>query len=252
MIPLPNTNWKTKSRTLRRFQNLPPANLTKDQVMINETIQHSTNKLLVKVRPCVVSVISYSAAPLRHNGEFFGKILDPHKVGNKLISSGIIVGKSGHIITAYDAVPANQIEVKLFRHVPNVFKAQIQKVDKNLHLALLKIVDPGNFPVCNLGNSSVLNVGDLVYAVGSPYGFSQTVTSGIISSNRKKMNVHGDIFQKLIQTDAAINKGNNGGPLVNIRGEVIGINAIVYSTNAGNAGINFAIPVNDVKTLLQK
>ncbi|MBT7767393.1 MAG: trypsin-like serine protease, partial [Bdellovibrionales bacterium] len=114
----------------------------------------------------------------------------------------------------------------------------------------IKITGPGHFPNCAMGNSDKVKVGDFVYAIGSPFGFSQTITAGIVSSNRKKINIQGDVFKQMIQTDAAINKGNNGGPLVDVDGKVVGVNMATFTTSSGNTGIGFAVPVNDVRQML--
>jgi serine protease Do len=91
----------------------------------------------------------------------------------------------------------------------------------------------------------LIEVGDLVLAIGSPFGFSRTVTMGIVSSNRRRLGIDGTRYPDMIQTDAAINEGNDGGPLVNIRGEVIGINMACYMPDNHYSGIGFAIPIND-------
>ncbi|MBF0298680.1 MAG: trypsin-like peptidase domain-containing protein, partial [Oligoflexia bacterium] len=228
----------------------------------NERQQATAAKDIIKnLRPCVVTVISYQNEVLKPNGNNYIKLLDPYKDGNKSISSGIVIDPRGIVLTTMDAIPSNKIEVKLFRRKPNVFDAEILKVDNNLNLALLQIKGIGVGPTgeivgaptiytCPLGDSTGMQIGDIVYAIGSPYGFADTVTSGIISSNRKKVRIEENIFRELIQTDATINKGNNGGPLVNIDGEVIGVNAAIYSENATFTGIGFAIPINNTKRFI--
>lgn len=228
----------------------------------NEVQQATATKDVIKtIRPCVVTIISYQNEVLKPNGNNYIKLLDPYKDGNKLISSGIVVDPRGIVLTTLDAIPSNKIEVKLFRRKPNVFDAEILKVDNDLNLALLQIKGIGVGPTgevlgaptiftCPLGDSTSMQIGDIVYAIGSPYGFAETVTSGIISSNRKKMRIEANVFRELIQTDATINKGNNGGPLVNIDGEVIGVNTAIYSENSTFSGIGFAIPINNTKRFI--
>lgn len=218
----------------------------------SQAVQNETEDILDRVRPCVVSVVSYVDTIIDHQDPSSVRLLDPYQKGKRVISSGIIINRDGVILTTKNAVPSRQIEVKLYRRVPNVFKADIIMVDEPSNLALLQAVEGTGFPVCRLGDSDLISVGDIVYAVGSPYGFASTVTSGIVSSTRRKLTAEGLTFRNVIQTDAMINDGNSGGPLINIRGEVIGINAAMYSENAADSGIGFAIPVNDAKGFLRR
>jgi serine protease Do len=249
-LPQLKKQLAAKSKKIKKFTPLPKSRNKTGAPFISETMEQATGRVLRHVRPCVVNVTSFNSKPLRFRGDSFGRILEPYQAGNVLVSSGIMVSTSGDIITSYDAVPTNNIEVKLFRGKPNVFKAKIVKVDKALQLAHLKLTGGDRFPNCALGNSDKVRVGDFVYAIGSPYGFSQTITGGIVSSNRKKINIQGDIFKHMIQTDAAINKGNNGGPLVNVDGQVVGVNMATFTTSSGSTGIGFAVPINDVRQLL--
>ena len=227
--------------------NQNPADSQNGSGSINQmAIQNGVKDILSNVRPCVVTVVSYVDTVLTHYNLSNTKTLDPYKEGTKIISSGLIINKDGLILTTKDAVPSNQIEVKLYKRKPNVYKANIFKVDNNLDLALLKINNLSNLTSCNLGDSNSIEVGDIVYAVGSPFGFSGTITSGIVGSNRKKIKIEGNLYKSLIQTDAVINEGNNGGPLVDIFGNVIGINSAIYSETSIYSGIGFAIPVNEV------
>jgi len=116
----------------------------------------------------------------------------------------------------------------------------------------LKILANDVFPAIILGNSDLVEIGDIVFAVGSPFGFSRTVTMGIVSSNRRDLSIDGTKYPDLIQTDAAINEGNDGGPLVNIRGEVIGVNMAYYRPNSRFSGIGFAVPINDVRNFVTR
>ncbi|MBF0314639.1 MAG: trypsin-like peptidase domain-containing protein [Oligoflexia bacterium] len=217
-----------------------------------ERKQMSAIKDVIKrIRPCVVTVVCYQNEVLKPQGNSAIKLLDPYKEGNKITSTGIVVDGRGVILTTVDAIPSNKIEVKLFRRKPNVFEAEILKVDDKLNLALLQVKGVSNLFSCPLGDSTMTQIGDIVYAIGSPFGFAETVTSGIISSNRKKIRIEGNTFKELVQTDAIINQGNNGGPLVNIDGEVIGINAAIYSENAAFSGIGFAIPINNTKRFIK-
>ena len=164
--------------------------------------------------------------------------------------SGFILDKAGHVLTNFHVVEgANRgIEVKLSNK--RSFKATVVGTDKIHDLALLKIDAPELQPV-TLADSSQLAVGEKVYAIGNPFGLAGTMTQGIISSIRSIRNGDGAPIEDAIQTDAAINPGNSGGPLLNSRGEVIGINTMIASNGAEqSSGIGFAIPINTAKAVL--
>ena len=163
--------------------------------------------------------------------------------------SGFILDKAGHVLTNFHVIAdANRIEVMLSdkRH----FKARIVGYDRVHDLALLQIDAPSLQPV-TLADSTGLVVGQKVYAIGNPFGLSGTMTQGIISSIRSIRGPQGAPIEDAIQTDAAINPGNSGGPLLNSRGEVIGINSLIATGGAEqSSGIGFAIPINTAKAVL--
>jgi S1-C subfamily serine protease len=164
--------------------------------------------------------------------------------------SGFILDKAGHVLTNYHVVVgANRgIEVRLSNK--RSYKATVVGSDKTHDLALLQIDAPNLEPV-TLADSTELAVGQKVYAIGNPFGLSGTMTRGIISSIRSIRNGDGAPIEDAIQTDAAINPGNSGGPLLNSRGEVIGINTMIASNGAEqSSGIGFAIPINTAKAVL--
>jgi S1-C subfamily serine protease len=166
--------------------------------------------------------------------------------------SGFVLDKSGHILTNYHVVAgANRnggIEVQLYNK--RRYKARVVGADKSHDLALLQIDAPNLQPVV-LADSSRLNVGQKVYAIGNPFGLSGTMTRGIISAIRPIRNADNVPIEDAIQTDAAINPGNSGGPLLNSSGEVIGINTMIASNGADqSSGIGFAIPINTAKAVL--
>ena len=164
--------------------------------------------------------------------------------------SGFILDKAGHVLTNFHVVEgANRgIEVKMSNK--RSFKATVVGTDKIHDLALLKI-DAPDLQAVTLADSSQLAVGEKVYAIGNPFGLSGTMTQGIISSIRSIRNGDGAPIEDAIQTDAAINPGNSGGPLLNSRGEVIGINTMIASNGAEqSSGIGFAIPINTAKAVL--
>jgi len=163
--------------------------------------------------------------------------------------SGFVLDKAGHVLTNFHVIEgANRgIEVKLSNK--RSYKATVVGTDKVHDLALLKIDAPDLQPVI-LADSSQIAVGEKVYAIGNPFGLSGTMTQGIISSIRSIRSTDGAPIEDAIQTDAAINPGNSGGPLLNSRGEVIGINTMILSNSDQNAGIGFAIPINTAKAVL--
>ena len=192
-----------------------------------------------KALPSVVNITSKSMT----FNFFYGQVPQEGQ------GSGFILDKAGHVLTNFHVIAdANRIEVMTSdkRH----FKATIVGTDKGHDLALLQINAPNLQPV-TLSDSTDLTVGQKVYAIGNPFGLTGTMTRGIISSIRSIKGPEGAPIEDAIQTDAAINPGNSGGPLLNSRGEVIGINTLIASNGAEqSSGIGFAIPVNTAKAVL--
>ncbi|MGB8012816.1 MAG: trypsin-like peptidase domain-containing protein [Terriglobales bacterium] len=162
--------------------------------------------------------------------------------------SGFVIDKEGRILTNYHVIAeARQVEVTL--HNRKKYKATIVGTDKSHDLAIVQIKAPDLQPM-TLGNSSNLQVGQKVYAIGNPFGLAGTLTRGIVSSIRQVQEPDGLVIDEAIQTDAAINPGNSGGPLLNWHGEVIGINTMIASSVGQSAGIGFAIPINTAKAVV--
>jgi serine protease Do len=163
--------------------------------------------------------------------------------------SGVIVSEEGHVVTNHHVIAGQQkIQVRL--HDGQALPARLIGEDSLLDIAVLKIDGKGPFTPLKLGDSNEVQVGQLVFAVGNPFGLGETVTQGIISAKERSLS---DNQRDLFQTDAAINPGNSGGPLVNLRGEIIGINVAIFSPdreNPGFQGVGFSIPANDVKESL--
>jgi serine protease Do len=159
--------------------------------------------------------------------------------------SGVIVTESGYILTNNHVVgKADDIEVKLSDG--SKYKGRVVGKDEFTDLAVVKIEAQG-LPTASLGNSEELEQGDWVVAIGSPFGLEQTITAGIVSA--KGRHVGSSQYNNFIQTDASINPGNSGGPLVNMSGQVIGINTMIYSESGGNQGIGFAVPSNLARSI---
>jgi len=188
------------------------------------------------------------------NKFFGGQMPDEEGPDNQVresLGSGFIVDSKGYIITNNHVIEkADKIFVKLSTDPDNQDlgrPAHVIGVDKATDLAVIKIDTSSPLPTVKLGNSDMAQVGDWVEAIGSPFALAQTVTAGIVSAkNRTIEKGAGGQFQHFIQTDAAINPGNSGGPLLNMNGEVIGVNTAIYTQSAGYQGIGFAMPSNTV------
>ena len=163
------------------------------------------------------------------------------------LGSGVIVSSNGYIITNFHVVEkADRIRVSLMGEPAMVsYPAKVVGTDRETDLAVIKIDVNHPLPIARLGNSDSMQVGDWVLAIGSPFGLKSTVTAGIVSAKGRNI-VPGRQFQSFIQTDAAINPGNSGGPLVNMDGEVIGINTAIYTESSGYQGVGFAMPSNTI------
>ncbi len=220
------------------------------------------------VKPAVVSVYSekivkYQAPefPFPFGDDFFRQFFGQqfsnpreqpreYKVPQRGMGSGMIIDKQGHILTNYHVVAdVDKLNVRLADQ--RRFDAEIVGTDPRSDVAIIKIKGkvPDDLPTVDLGDSDALQAGDLVIAVGAPFGLTQTVTQGIISATGRE-DVGISDYEDFLQTDAPINPGNSGGPLVNMRGQVIGMNSAI-ATNIGQfAGVGFAIPVNMIKTML--
>lgn len=212
------------------------------------------------VEPAVVSVNVIKTEVVRARSPFGFGFFDffgyPMQRQVQSIGSGVIYDEEGYIITnAHVVSGATQIKVVL--PDKREFDAGIVGIDQIHDIAKLKI--SGNkLPVAKLGDSKNLIIGEWSIALGNPYGFlmndsKPSVSVGVISALNRSFAPREDRhnYKAMIQTDAAVNPGNSGGPLVNINGEVIGINTFIFSENGGNIGIGFAIPINSVKAILQ-
>ncbi|HZT61093.1 MAG TPA: DegQ family serine endoprotease [Pyrinomonadaceae bacterium] len=230
-------------------------------------VQNSYAAIVSRVAPAVVTVrserrVKADESPFADNPmlrELFGDRMprgqqqqqQPRTEKQEGLGSGVIVSPDGYILTNHHVIEgAQQITVELTDN--RVFNAKLVGSDQPSDLAVLKI-DATNLPVLSLGDSDRAQVGDVVLAVGNPLGIGQTVTSGIISAKGRTTGLGDGGFEDFIQTDAAINRGNSGGALVNTNGELVGINSQILSPSGGSIGIGFAIPANmarDVMTQL--
>lgn len=222
-----------------------------------DALNRERRALVASVIPSVVSIKTSKRIPVRRSGmdpfEFFYRnsrqFRNPNEqamVQNSL-GSGVIVSAEGHVITNNHVVDqVDEIEVQLSDG--RTKKARLVGADAQVDLAVLKIDEPNVKPL-KFGDSDAVQAGDFVLAIGNPFGFEETVTDGIISSKGRPNRVDG--FGDYLQTNAAINPGNSGGPLINLQGEIIGINTAIISRSGTSSGIGFAIPSNSVKSALE-
>jgi len=247
-------NWSDSGNTNESPQDVAAHNHAKS---LSNAFRGASEKVL----PAVVTIQSFSKGSRRSEQqgnlpeelqthpyfkEYFDKQTAPSpKSSGELqrmgMGSGVIVDPSGIILTNNHVVKdADMLKIKL--HDGRQFEATEWKTDPKTDIAVVKIPTTSDLPVANIGNSDQLDVGDWVIAVGAPFGLDETVTAGIISAKSRGLGIADR--EEFLQTDAAINPGNSGGPLVNLDGEVVGINTAISSTSGGYQGIGFAVPVN--------
>ena len=210
-----------------------------------------------KQNPAVVFITSKTKfQPAKGNGRQFappfkgGPFTPPPLPGNGT-GTGFIIDHEGYILTNNHVVKgADTIKVNLQNE--KEYEARLVGSDPKTDVALIKIVKKNgehiSFPFISMGNSEKVEVGEWVVAIGNPFGLSHTVTTGVISA--KGRNIGSGPYDEFIQTDASINPGNSGGPLLNMDGDVIGINTAIFSGSGGNVGIGFALPINMAKAIL--
>jgi serine protease DegQ len=217
-------------------------------------VSESYREAAGRAMPAVVNILTSKALRETHPllkdpffRRFFGDKLPPDEQLASL-GSGVIVSTDGYILTNYHVVEAaDEIEVGLADG--RKARADMVGTDPETDLAVVRIKER-NLPVMVLGHADEARVGDVVLAIGNPFGVGQTVTMGIISALGRN-NLHINHFENFIQTDAAINFGNSGGALVDTHGHLLGINSAIYSQTGGSVGIGFAIPVSTAKTVLE-
>lgn len=216
------------------------------------------SEIVKAVSPSVVYISTtktINGTPLSPNflGNPFENLLEPFRVPKKWkelsLGSGVIVSSDGYIITNSHVVEkADEIKVTLYDK--ENYKGTIIGSDLKTDIAIIKI-SAKDLPAVKWGDSDDLQVGEFVLAFGNPYGFSHTVTMGIVSA-LGRVDVDIADYENFIQTDAAINPGNSGGPLVNIKGDVVGINTAIFSKTGGYQGIGFAVPSNMAKLVMNQ
>lgn len=234
----------------------------KESLKVIEALQNSFRSISNRLLPAVVEVDVIETKtvtdPFQDFRHFFFGMPEQEEQGKKRqyeqkgLGSGVIVRRTGDTIYVltnnHVAGGATKITVKL--NDSREFEAKLVGADARMDIALLSFTSSDkSIPVAKLGDSDAVQTGDICLAMGAPLGYSQSVTQGIVSAKGRSGNGIGNI-NDFIQTDAAINQGNSGGPLVNIYGEVIGINTWIASQSGGSQGIGFAIPINNIKNAI--
>lgn len=223
---------------------------------------NSITEAVKAVEPAVVSINVIKTEYVRAVSpfgfgffDFFGSIPLLRQVES--IGSGVIYDPKGYIVTNAHVV-SGATQIKVILPDKREFSGTVAGIDEIHDVAKIKITG-NNLPVAEMGNSNDLIIGEWSIALGNPYGFlmndsKPSVSVGVISAVNRNFAARQDRreYKSMIQTDAAINPGNSGGPLVNINGEVVGINTFIFSESGGNIGIGFAIPINSVRTILAK
>ena len=248
-------NWHTQAFTQEKA-------LSQESIDILSKTNRAMAELAAAVKPAVVNISS--TRTVRSMGvqnpffddpffrQFFGDnhspFGKPREQKQASLGSGVIVDKDGYILTNNHVIKdADEIKVKLSDK--REFTGKVVGSDPKTDLAVIKIASD-HLPIIKLGDSDALQVGEIVVAIGNPFGLSQTVTSGIVSAiGRADVGIAD--YEDFIQTDAPINPGNSGGALVNIRGELVGINTAIFSTSGGYQGIGFAVPSSMAKTVME-
>ncbi len=226
---------------------------------IGDNIAVSYSSAVLRAAPAVVSITADKVINTRQvlipsnpvlQRMFPGiAIGPPMKQRQQSLGSGVIVSTDGYVVTNNHVIQGAE-QIKIVLYDGRVTNARVIGTDAETDLAVLKI-DAVNLPSIAIADKSPLNVGDVVLAIGNPFGLNRTVTMGIVSALGRQI-PHLSTYEDFIQTDAAINQGNSGGALVNAYGELVGVNSDIFSPSGGNIGISFAIPVGTAKAVLDQ
>jgi serine protease Do len=237
----------------------PPAPIVVDGVRTSYAdVVEKTSPAVVRIEAQMKTNVSQREQqqfPFGGDDDFFRQFQSPRQNQQRQptergLGSGVIVSADGTILTNNHVVEgADKITVQMNDN--KTYEAKLVGADKPSDLAVIKI-EGQNLPFLNLGNSDTVRIGDIVLAIGNPLGIGQTVTQGIISAKGRRTGLSDGSFEDFLQTDAPINRGNSGGALVNLTGELIGINSQILSTTGGSIGIGFSIPSNMAKSVMDQ
>ncbi len=248
---------------------LPPASPTEALVQARN-LSSIFERVADSITPSVVNITAAKKIKVKRRGgpnrndpaldpfrDYFGNDIferffpDQQEGGSAqpAFGTGVIINTEGHILTNNHVVgEADDITVRL--HDQRTFKAEVVGRDERTDIAVIKIIKAPKLVAATIGDSDKLKIGEWVIASGNPFGLDNTITAGIVSAKGRSI-VGGNQYEDFIQTDAAINPGNSGGPLVNLEGEVIGINTAIFSRSGGYMGIGFAIPINMARQVFE-
>jgi serine protease Do len=245
--------------------NFTPVSNTEQTQKISDDRQTAITRAISKISGCIVGInveeVRTVQDPFMNDPffrQFFGDV-GPQKQVVRGLGSGYVISEDGYILTN-DHVAGNATKISVTLTTGETVNAKLIGSDPATDVALLKI-DRNNLPFINFGNSDNVIIGEWVIALGNPFGLFEindkpTVTVGVVSALNMKVNAEGNrVYKDMIQTDASINSGNSGGPLVNVDGEVIGMNTIIYTGSQfsqGSIGVGFAISINRVKKAMQE
>ncbi len=247
ILPLPGGQATGHSVPLKFDRNPAPVNLG--------NFPNGYASVIDPALPAVVNIESTKVVKQQNNfpgffnqpffQQFFGPQFQPQQPQSEReesLGSGVIVNPDGYIITNNHVIDGAQ-NIQVFTQSRQQYTAKLIGTDPQTDIAVLKI-DATDLPTLTLGDSNNLRVGDVVFAIGNPLDIGQTATMGIVSATRRALGGEIEHYENFIQTDAAINHGNSGGALIDLHGDLIGINTAIATENGGNEGIGFAIPIN--------
>lgn len=244
-------------------QNLGSYNVAEDsnQVSYRPVVSNSDSNLMdftLAADKSIHAVVHVTSKYNLENNDYYGNPIyewlfgEAQRQPSVSFGSGVIISEDGYIVTNYHVIE-NSDEIKVVLNDKRTFTAKVVGTDPGTDLALLKVKSKG-LPFISFGNSDILKVGEWVLAVGNPFNLTSTVTAGIVSAKARNINILKDQskypIESYIQTDAAVNRGNSGGALVNLRGELVGINSAIISPSGAYSGYSFAIPINLVKKVV--
>jgi len=235
--------------------------LNEDEIRFAERLQDVYRKIATQNIPAVVNISVEMVVVQRNPFEdfmgdddifrfFFGQPRREQKRRAQSMGSGFIISKDGYLISNFHVINnATRIIIKVSGREKE-YEAEIVGTDPDMDIALLKIKDKEEFDYVILGDSDKMQIGDIVTAIGNPFGLMSTFTTGVISATgRSQLGINR--YENYLQSDVAINPGNSGGPMINIFGEVVGVNTAIYSQSGGSIGIGFAIPINMIKNVIE-
>lgn len=226
-----------------------------DNIVLTSAENRDTALAVDKARAAVVYITGKKAADstLPSSSNSLISFAEPASNPGDKMGSGIIIDSRGYIMTNYHVVSRiTDLQASLYGFEGKTWPCTVVSTHPEVDLAVIRISTGFPLPTASLGNSDMVEITDEVMAVGCPFSLEQSVTRGIISDTRRTVDIDGRRYLDLLQTDAVINSGNSGGALINMAGDVIGINVAIYAPSRVYCGVGFAIPINRAKLILMK